>query len=296
VGVESRDYMRDDGRRRSLLGAHRVTWWIIGINALLWFVYASAANAGRPAFPAAEASGGLAGFIFDKLLLHPADVVGSFRVWQLFTAIWFHEPGSVQHVFWNMLLLFFFGRSVESRLGPRRYLWLYLGGGLACTLAVVGFAYVTRSFIPALGASGAVFAVLVWAAFREPMRTVYLMFVLPIPLWLLVGGLMVGSELLTATVFGRATGSTVGHLAGAAFGWFFWSRYRAYGGELKGPGAWMVALRRRRAAQAVEQDAKTSATQRKRVDALLAKIHADGIGSLSEDEKAFLQEASKRYK
>jgi membrane associated rhomboid family serine protease len=295
MGLHDRDYMRND-TRFAAWRPYRVTVWIIVINALLWFVYAGAVNWGsRGPLGVIDRSPGLAGFIHRHLVLHSAEVFGAFKLWQPFTAMWLHAPSGVGHVFWNMLLLFFFGRDLEVRLGSRRYLKLYLGGGLASTLAFVGFGYLAGHGA-ALGASGAVYAVMVWIALAEPQRTIYLFFVLPVPLWAAVGLFMVGGEAVRLASDAATAGAAVGHLAGAAWGLFFFRAFRGYGGELTGPGAWMVRLRRRRAAgRALEEDEAAEA-RRARVDRLLAKISAEGIGALSEEEKAFLQEASKRYK
>ncbi len=285
--------MRAGDGRHAFWAPGRATWWIIGVNAVLWFVYASAANSrGNPFEPNAVAV-----FIHGQLLLHTSDVFASGKVWQLFTAIWFHAPEYVGHVFWNMLLLFFFGRTVEAHLGSRRYWWLYIGGGLASTVIGTGYAYLTGNHGVALGASGAVYAVLTWLAFREPHRTILLFFVLPVPLWVLVGVFMVGSEVVNVAVLRLESLSSVAHLAGAAWGWLFYARFARYAAvKAKGPGAWLAKKRREREAAQEERGREEAGVVKADVDRLLAKISDEGIEALTEEEKAFLQEASKRYK
>lgn len=296
MGVHSRDYMRTDGGRPPLFVGNRVTWWLILVNAGLWFLYAASLSWGRGGMRLVEPSSGLGGFISEHLLLHPRAVFESLELWQPFTAFWLHDPHSAWHVLINMLLLYFFGSAVERYLGARRFLLLYLVGGLASTLLYTGFAYLSGRFAPALGASGAVYAVMVWLACREPNRIVYVFFVLPMPLWILVAVFLVGREVLELTTAGAAAGAAVGHLAGAAWGWMHFRRYRFGGPATSGPGAWIVTLRRRRAVRRLSREQAEEAGIRDRVDRLLAKINEEGIQALSEEQKAFLQEASKRYK
>jgi membrane associated rhomboid family serine protease len=287
--------MQDDGRRQPAVVGHRVTWWLVGINAGLWFLFTAALNWGG-GIRYVEPTTGLGGFVYQHLMLHPRAVVESLEVWQLFTAFWLHDPGSVWHVLINMVLLFFFGRSVETYLGGRRFLVLYLGGGLASTVLYVAFAYATGRLGPALGASGAVYAVMVWLACREPNRIFYFFFVLRMPLWVLVGVILVGREMVELSSAGARAGAAVGHLAGAAWGWLYYRRTRMGAPSSGGPGAWMVALRRKRATHRLDREQRTEAEIRHRVDRLLAKINEEGIDALTEEQKAFLQEASKRYK
>jgi membrane associated rhomboid family serine protease len=297
MGVSNRDYMRDDGRR-ALFSAGRITWWIIGINAVLWVVFSGAYHQrGGPPWQDPAQAGGLYGFLATWFELHPRDVVGSFRVWQPFTCFWLHDPAGVRHVLWNMLLLYFFGREAESSLGRNGYLRLYLGGGLLASLVFMLWAFLVGSDARALGASGAVYAVMVWTACRSPRRTVLLMFVLPVPLWLLVGGLMVGGELYGLAASGFRDGAAVAHLGGAAWGLFTWIRLaRVPTFSKRGPGSWIVDLKRKRKrGSGGGQPPPDRKAERAQVERLLQKISDEGIGALSEAEKRFLQDASRRY-
>lgn len=284
MGASDRDYMRADPRRGSGWRPGRITWWIIGINAVLWLVFSSSANRG---------GSGLARFFYEHLMLHPDEVFGRGKIWQLFTSFWLHDWNSASHVFFNMLALFFFGRTAESQLGPRGYLKLYLLGGLVASVIYTLWALIGGTPNPALGASGAVFAVLVWVACMHPRRTVYMMMILPMPMWLAVGVFIIGLEFYRLAE-GVHEGAAVAHLAGAAWGYVFFRFFRRWSSE-RGPGGWLVKLRRKRDAQTTARHQQNEAAVRARVDALLAKISSDGIGALSEDEKSFLQDASKRF-
>jgi membrane associated rhomboid family serine protease len=119
---------------------------------------------------------------------------------QFVTYMYMH--GGFMHVFFNMLMLYFFGLEVEQVLGAKRFFLFYtlcgIGGGLAHWLV---------SAAPVVGASGAVFGVMVAFAMLYPDRTVYyLMF--PIPAKYLVG-IYVLLDLFGA----RQGGGTVAHFA-----------------------------------------------------------------------------------
>jgi membrane associated rhomboid family serine protease len=282
VGIYGRDYMRDrpaDGVRYATLS---VTTRLIVANVVLWFVYAGALSWGGP-------DGGLYLLVRDHLLLDTDAVFARGRIWQPFTALWFHDPSRLDHVFFNMLFLWFFGRHAEALLGRGPFLRLYLLSGLASTLALVPLAALTATPIVGYGASGAVYGVGVFLALRQPDLPV-VFFVVRMPLWVLVGVFLVGREVANLALLRDALGTTVGHLTGAAFGLVFHRLHRGASGTSR----WMGRLRLRRPEPAPPADVAGKEV-RARVDALLEKIHRDGIAALSDEEKDFLERASARY-
>lgn len=78
---------------------------------------------------------------------HPQD----FRVWQLFTSMFMHDPGQIGHLAFNMLFLWVFGAPVEDRLGRLGFLAFYLMAGVFAALA-----HMMVSQSPVIGASGAI--------------------------------------------------------------------------------------------------------------------------------------------
>ncbi len=296
MGVAGRDYMKDESGSRGRWSPGRVTWTLIAVNGLLWILFSASFNAGSNGpWRSLVPRDGLAGFIYDHLVLHTDEVFASGRIWQLFTAFWIHDWLSVSHVFWNMLLLFFFGRSVESDLGARGFLKLYIGGGLVASVILTGYTYVTGVPAAGFGASGAVYAVMVWLACMHPRRTILLFFILPLQLWVAVGVFMVGKEVLDLTQHVGNAGSAVAHLAGAAWGLAYF-RFFPRWGSTHGPGGWIVKFRRKRARAIEAHKQQDEAAVKARVDALLTKISTEGMGALTEEEKSFLQEASKRFR
>ncbi len=101
------------------------------------------------------------------------------RPWSLITYMFLH--GDLWHLLFNMLGLFFFGPRLEIRLGSRRFLTLYLASGIAGAL----LSFVTpRAAI--VGASAAVFGVLLGYALYWPHERVYIWGILPVPARVLV--------------------------------------------------------------------------------------------------------------
>jgi len=285
VGIHDRDYVRDRPTAPMLAGGLSVTTKLIIVNAVLWFLYAGSLSWGGP-------DGGLFRFISDYLRLHPQDVFGKWRLWQPFTAMWLHDPLGLSHVFFNMLFLFFFGRPTEQMLGGRRYLRLYVFAGLTSTLALLAFSLLAGRTNPGLGASGCVYGVGVFLALRAPNLPVYFFFI-RMPLWVLVGVFMVGREVVNLAVLHHHVGATIAHLAGAAYGLY---AHRMYGlAPASDTGGWVEALKQRRQVTKTRQDASSEREVKARVDALLQKIHEEGITALSDSEKDFLERASKRF-
>ena len=90
-----------------------------------------------------------------------------FRPFQLITHMFMH--GDIQHLFFNMFALFMFGPSIEARIGEKRFLTYYLITGFGAMLLHLFVKYLEfnaglpayNAHIPMLGASGAIFGVLV---------------------------------------------------------------------------------------------------------------------------------------
>jgi len=105
----------------------------------------------------------------------------------LLTSMFMH--GGFAHLFGNMLFLWIFGDNIEDRLGHFRYLLFYLVCGVLASLAHV--LTNTGSYIPSLGASGAISGVLGGYLLLFPSRRVHAIamhfFVTQVPAWLSIG-------------------------------------------------------------------------------------------------------------
>lgn len=117
--------------------------------------------------------------------LRPADVVGQLHVWQLVTYMFLH--GGIFHILFNMLALWMFGVELERMWGSRFFTKYYFVTGVGAALTTMILAFTPFPFANQLyysltiGASGAVYGVLLAYAMYFPNRPIYLYFVFPIP-------------------------------------------------------------------------------------------------------------------
>lgn len=142
----------------------------------------------------------------------------AFMPWQLVTYMFVH--GGLWHLALNMLQLFFFGIPVERRLGSWELLSFYLFVGLLSGVASLGYYALTGTPARLVGASGAVFGVLLAFATLYPSSVVYLFGVVPVPAPMLVLGLSI------LTIYWQITGqggaiAHLTHLAGILFGFLY---------------------------------------------------------------------------
>lgn len=167
-----------------------VTLNLIIINVLVWF----------------------AQFVFERMGFNITSLLGlhyfeadHFRIWQLITYAFLHDPSSLSHLFFNMFSLFMFGGAVERLWGRSRFLTFYLVCALTAALTQQIFWYtdlhaivesgativtypggqmLTSSFLNkalTVGASGSVFGLLLAFGMLFPNAAIYMMFI-PIPI------------------------------------------------------------------------------------------------------------------
>src|SRR5262245_21451046 len=103
------------------------------------------------------------------LALNPILVFMSFFLWQLVTYMFLHSPDGPFHILFNMLVLWMFGCDIERLWGGRRFLRYYLICGIGAGIANCAFAFMQPQTI---GASGAIFGVIVAYGMLFPDRTI----------------------------------------------------------------------------------------------------------------------------
>lgn len=179
--------------------------WLIVINTAIFLIYYL---------------GGAALQLHARTLftLWAEAAVRNLYVWQIVTYLFLH--GSVSHLLFNMLSLWFFGAQIERDWGTRRFLKYYFLCGIVAGLCVLAVNIALGEWsVQTLGSSGAIFGVLVAFAVLYPEATVLFFFVFPLKAKYMVM-ICVAIELLTT--FGPNNGiSTVAHLGGAAFGFLY---------------------------------------------------------------------------
>lgn len=137
--------------------------------------------------------------------------------WQIITAIFDHA--GFWHYFVNMFVLLFFGSELERRVGGKNYLKVFFISGIAGNLAYLAYAFYTNPFIPALGASAAIFGVMGALAMIAPYINVVIFLPLPIPLNIRWAILLFALYDIIYLPFSMQTGvAHISHLAGLIVG------------------------------------------------------------------------------
>lgn len=224
------------------------------------------------------------------------------RPWTLFTHMFLHQ--GFGHIFWNMLILFWFGRIVGDLLGDRRILPLYLSGGLAGAVFYLVFANFLSPYGGiALGASAAVMCIVVASGFIAPHYRLNLLLIGEVKLMYVVAALF----FIDLAMIGQSSnaGGHFAHIGGAIFGGIYIYYMQRSGIDLL---SGLVRLfeknpfemeKKRRPARVIkiqgsgkEKRSRAQITQDD-IDKILDKIKQTGYDSLTEDEKDVLYKASK---
>ena len=234
--------------------------------------------------------------VFEWFALQPLNIV--FRPWGPFTYMFLH--GDLWHLASNMIVLFFFGPPLESRWGEREFLRFFVICGL-------GGAALSYLFLPAwvVGASAATFGVMLAFAMNWPNMPIYIWGIFPVQAKWLVAFLSVVT-LLSATNGSSGGVAHFAHLGGLIAGFLYlkadWRPSKALSDLQRS------ATKKRRLAIVPRDEAEEEASQPQRrrvkednalydrVDAVLDKISAEGMASLTPDELELLDEVSKRHR
>lgn len=143
-----------------------------------------------------------------------------FRVWQIVTYAFLHDPHNYFHLLFNMFALWMFGAEIERYVGPARLLICYFASVVTAALAQLLVPFVVPApFGPTLGASGGVFGLLLAYAMLFPKRKVIpLIPPIPMPAWLFAT-IFASLELflgVTGTLSGIAHFAHLGGMVGSA--------------------------------------------------------------------------------
>jgi membrane associated rhomboid family serine protease len=236
----------------------------------------------------------------EWLQLDTRQVIYRGQVWRLLTYAFCHERTSVFHILFNMIALFWFGVTLETMYGQREFLLFYLAGAIISGLAHVGLGLLTSSGAAAIGASGAVMAVLMLYAIHYPRNTIRIFWFFPLEVrWIVVLYVIYDLHPLLLELAGDqvfAGTAHAAHLGGLAFGFLYWKfdlhleRYWDKLPKLRGAGL----SQRREPIAPIRRSAEQQQDQQ--VDEILRKIADSGEASLSDQERRTLQRASERYR
>jgi membrane associated rhomboid family serine protease len=169
---------------------------------------------------------------FIPLKLIPAMVMHG-AVWQLFTYLFLHSTGDFFHILFNMLALWMFGAPVEETWGTKRFLQYYficgVGAGICVVLADVMFA---NPYQATIGASGAIYGLLLAFGMMFPNQTVLMSFLFPIKAKYMV--MIFGAIAFLSSFQTGSAVSNLAHLGGMLFGFVYMKTQ--FGKRVAGPG------------------------------------------------------------
>jgi len=241
----------------------------------------------------------------------------NFQIWQLITYQFMH--GGFSHIFFNMLMLWMFGMEIENIWGSRKFLAFYLISGIGAGLVQILFSPIlTGALAPTIGASGAIFGVMIAFGMMFPNRYIFVYFLIPMKAKYLIAFLM-AIEVLS--VGGISFVAHLAHIGGAITAFIFIILDRKYHFNFDrmfdslqsltkpkpkryNPHKQKQTFRKPfRTQQSVEEaefydinhdsDDNNVVTDEE-IDRILDKISQSGYQNLTEREKKILFEASKR--
>jgi len=252
--------------------------------AIKWLLIA---NAG--AFVVQMLLGSVIVYVFGLL---PQAVIEKGWIWQPLTYMFLH--GGFFHLLFNMFVLWMFGSEIERLWGSGEFLKYFVLCGLGA--AALSFVFGYQSIM--IGASGAVYGVLLAFGLLFPNRYIYLWFLIPVKAKYLVAGLA-AIEFLSGISRAADGIAHTAHLGGMIAGLVYlkWAR------DMGNPLEWLVARWRRHGLRVVEGEAGRAPGRSRRrdaaleaeIDRILDKISEQGLESLTAEEARILDEASRRH-
>jgi membrane associated rhomboid family serine protease len=204
--------------------------------------------------------------------------------WTVVTYMFLHDPNNIMHILFNMFGLYMFGPRVEERIGSQKFITLYLISGI--TGALVSMIFARNAAV--VGASGAVFGVmLAFAMFWPDVQILFMMFI-PVPAGVAVV-IMAGMSLWSG--YRGSTGGVADfcHLGGFAGAFLYLKYLERRAGVRKFRTKLDTSVPKEKLLAWKRVDPRTvHEVNRDEVNRILDKINASGLASLTAQEKIFL--------
>ncbi|MCK6616554.1 MAG: rhomboid family intramembrane serine protease [Cyclobacteriaceae bacterium] len=229
------------------------------------------------------------------------------RPWTLLTYMFSHSVWDIFHILFNMLVLYWFGRVFVEYLGSDKLIALYVLGGLTGGISYLLLYNLNPEFFgkaEMVGASGAIYAIVVGTATLLPNYTFYLLFFGPVRIKYIAIFYVVLSVLYVRQ--GVNLGGNIAHLGGALIGFIYMKQLQAgvnWGGWITTTIYWFTDLFKNKPKVKVTYRSEDARPPRKQnagkvpqeeIDAILDKISDRGYESLTKEEKEKLFNASKK--
>ncbi|MFC1670516.1 rhomboid family intramembrane serine protease, partial [Spirochaetota bacterium] len=236
--------------------------------------------------------------------LHHIGLIYEFKLWQVFTYMFLH--GGWMHIIFNLFALWMFAGDLENQFGSKAFLkfYLYSGIGAGIFIAVMNYISYTKYGIssPTIGASGALYAILLAYGMTWPNREVLLYFVIPVKIkYLVLGFGLIEFFGILSTLSGQGSNiSHIGHIGGLISGFIIiMIRRKSTPGQnsstRKGDGNVINLALKKARIKKKRKDIETRIKAKKIIDELLEKIARNGMSSLSPEEKKLLEWARNNY-
>ena len=183
--------------------------WLLISNIAIWLIYFFAARTE------------MREYVQVYLALSPRGVLGHFFIWQLVTYLFLHDAFGFGHILFNMLTLWMFGMDLERDWGTKQFLKYYFLCGIGAGVCdILANAAVGNFYTYTIGASGAIYGLLLAFGLLYPDRTVLMSFLFPIKAKYFV--MIMGAIAFLSSIGGSGSRvSNVAHLGGMIFGYFY---------------------------------------------------------------------------
>ena len=220
---------------------------------------------------------------FSNFGLVPKLVWSQLKIWQPFTYMFFH--GDIWHVLINMFVLWMFGSELERVWGKKNFLRFYFITGAGSGLGTMLFGL--ESTIPIVGASGAIYGILLAYGVMFPNRTVYLYGIIPIKsIWFVIG---IGVIAFFSSFNNFTNISHLTHLFGMIIGYLYLKR------PVHFRSLWFSVFKKVLEYRIQNQEEKISRSVEieRDLNSILDKINREGFKSLTQEEEKRLYKNSK---
>ena len=233
-----------------------------------------------------EISGMQFELFYSNFGLVPAKVWSSFMIWQPITYLFLH--GGFIHLLFNMFVLWMFGKDLENQWGYIPFLKYYFACGIGAGIATSIFGW--GSFTPVIGASGAIYGLLLAYGLTYPNRLVYLYGIFPIKVKFMVIGMGVIAFFASMTST-NSTVSHITHIAGMVVGLIYLQSKLNF----KNLKLWLIDRKIHSLNVKISKRENSHHQLQKKVDKILEKLNTEGWDGLTEAEQKVLHTASKTY-
>jgi membrane associated rhomboid family serine protease len=220
-------------------------------------------------------------------------------IWQPFTYMFLH--GGLIHIIFNLIGLWMFAGELEIEWGRKKFIKYYILSGIGAGLFISLMNYIAYksygSTNVTIGASGAIYAILLAYAMLWPNREVLLYFILPIKIKYLVlaFGLIEFFGTLSTAAGDGGNISHIGHLGGIITGFFLVYFMKKSKSQTKNSDSFFERFNKKSRLDNQKKIIDTRIEAKRIIDSLLEKIAREGMNSLTPEEKKKLEWARKNY-